>query len=71
MATKMCKFDGCPNTVDYRILGVCKTCYGGLAYWRGRSQTDKRKRQQQLTKLNSRMDHLIDHPRSVPRRKRQ
>lgn len=65
MAT--CKF--CDNEMYYEILGVCKTCYSGLAYWRGRTQTDKKKRQAQLEKLNRRMDHLITNPRQVPHKR--
>lgn len=65
MAT--CKF--CPNEEYYAILGVCKQCYSGLAYWRGRSQTDKKKRATQLEKLEKRMDHLITNPRAVPHKR--
>ncbi len=65
------KFKGCDNEEDYRILGVCKTCYSGLAYWKGRTQAHKRKRAKQLVKLSDRMDHLIDYPRSVPRKRRR
>jgi hypothetical protein len=67
MAT--CKF--CPNDEYYAILGVCKNCYAGLAYWRGRTQHDKKKRQVQLEKLNRRMDHLITNPRAVPHKRKK
>ena len=64
-----CRF--CPEPVHFEYLGVCKTCYNGLRYWRGRSQAHKRKRAAQLEKLSLRMEHLIDKPRSVPRKRKR
>lgn len=66
-----CKFTGCPNEMHYMYLGVCKTCYSGLAYWRGRSQVDKRRREKQLIKLSSRMRSLITYPREVPHKRKK
>jgi hypothetical protein len=70
MTTKMCRFEGCENEEDFSILHCCKTCYNGLAYWRGRPRRDKQRRQQQLTKLTARMSHMLDNPRSVPRKRK-
>lgn len=64
-----CKF--CPQDADYEILGVCKQCYGALAYWKGRSQRDKRNRAAQVAKFAKRMAHLIEHPRQVPRKRKR
>ena len=66
-----CKIENCDNAVDYHILGVCRTCYSGLAYWRGRSVYDKRKRLKQIQRLNGRMEHMIDNPNDTPKRKRK
>lgn len=64
-----CRF--CPEPAHFTYLQVCKQCYNGLRYWRGRSQRDKRKRAEQLTKLGKRMAHLIDKPRNVPRKRKK
>ena len=62
-----CRF--CSEPVRFEYLQVCKQCYQGLRYWRGRTQADKRKRAAQLEKLEKRMSHLIETPRSVPRKR--
>lgn len=66
-----CKIEGCTEEAHYLILQVCKACYAGLAYWKGRPQRDKRKRKEQLERLNGRMQHMIEHPRNVPHRRRR
>jgi len=55
--------------MKYHRLGVCATCYGGLAYWRGRSIAHKRYRMEQIKRLKSRMDFMIDNPRVHPKKK--
>ncbi len=55
-----CKFDACDNEVRYPILGVCATCYSGLRLWAGRSPARKRHRAQQYTRMQERMDYLLD-----------
>jgi hypothetical protein len=66
-----CKIGNCDNEAAYPILGVCSACYSGLAYWRGRSVYDKRKRLKQTERLTSRMEHMIDKPHDAPKRKRK
>ncbi len=65
-----CKIPNCENAVVYHHLGVCSACYSGLAYWRGRSVHDKRKRLTQTLRLTSRMEHIIDNPKDHPKKKR-
>lgn len=65
-----CKIGNCENDATYPILGVCSACYSGLAYWRGRSAHDKRKRLKQTQRLNSRMAHMLRYPQDAPKRKR-
>lgn len=68
-ALETCKIDGCYDEVHYYHLGVCKACYSGLSYWRGRSQLDKYERIESLSRLNGRMQHMLDSPRNVPHRR--
>ena len=69
MAT--CKIRGCQDEIHYWHLRVCKACYSGLTYWKGRNRRDKEKRLSQLVRLNGRMQHMIEHPRNVPRKRRK
>ena len=55
-----CKFDACENDVKYPVLGVCATCYSGLRLWAGRSKAQKLTRAQQYTRMQERMDYLLD-----------
>ena len=57
---KLCKFDACDNDVRYPILGVCATCYSGLRLWSSRTPEQKRLRAQQYTRMQERMDYLMD-----------
>lgn len=59
MTTGKCKFEGCDNDIRHRELEICYTCYSGLRYWRGRSMAAKRARQQQVIRLNARMEYMI------------
>lgn len=67
----MCKMKGCDEESHFLYLDVCKACYSGLSYWKGRSQADKRRRLTQLKRLNGRMEHMIDHPRNVPKKRKR
>lgn len=55
-----CKFDACENDVKYPVLQVCATCYSGLRLWAGRSKARKEVRAQQYTRMQERMDYLLD-----------
>jgi len=68
---KTCKIGGCEEEEHYAILGVCKACYSGLSYWKGRPRQHKEKRLKQLVRLNSRMEHMIENPRNVPHKRRK
>ncbi len=65
-----CKIDNCENEAVYVYLGVCKTCYSGLRYWRDRGLRDKRRRLKQVERLVGRMEYMIvgDAPRLVSQR---
>ena len=66
-----CKIRGCDEEIHFYHLRVCKACYSGLSYWKGRTQYDKGKRLTQLKRLNGRMKHMIDYPRNVPKKRRK
>ena len=71
MARNKCMIDNCKNDVRYIHLRVCAACYGGLTTWRGRSVRDKRYRLEQIDRLQSRMEFMIDNPRHAPKHKRK
>jgi len=66
-----CKMANCNEDMHYMHLEVCKACYSGLSYWKGRPRAHKEKRLEQLKRLNGRMEFMIDNPRSVPHRRRK
>ncbi len=67
----ICKIEGCYDEEVYAILGVCKACYSGLSYWKGRPRAHKEARLGQVVRLTGRMEHMIDYPRNVPHKRRK
>ncbi len=67
----ICKIRGCTDEMHFQYLGVCKACYSGLSYWKGRPRAHKQKRLDQLKRLNGRMSSMIDNPYSVPRKRQR
>ena len=67
MKNEICKMEHCEDDVRYPILGVCGACYSGIAYWRGRSQGDKKARLGKIKRLNGRMEYMIDKPKDTPK----
>lgn len=66
--TKKCMIDNCKNDVRYHHLQVCGACYGGLTTWRGRPAADKRYRLEQIDRLQSRMEFMIENPKHAPKK---
>ena len=51
-----CAITSCERSMEMPESGLCKTCYAGMHYWRGRSVTAIMKRQKQLAVLEERME---------------
>ena len=65
----ICCIPDCDQEVRYVHLQVCSACYSGLALWRGRPLSAKRKRMAQYDRLKSRMDFMMENPKHHPARR--
>ena len=66
-----CSVSGCFDERHYPGSGLCKACYAGMHYWKGRSPTDIVQRMKQLVRLSSRMDSMMPHVRTIRGRRRR
>lgn len=67
-----CIVDGCFEERHYVSSGLCKACYAGMHYWKGRSPTDIVRRKQQLERLEARMAMMLPaRVRTMARRRRR
>lgn len=58
MTDHVCLIEGCHRPVKHPVSGLCGPCYSGLHYWKRKGVTKIVQRQQKLSILQNRMQHL-------------
>ena len=61
--TNRCEIGGCEN--EAQPMGLCKTCYAGMYYWKGATPSRILERRKQLDRLQNRMELMTPNVRTL------